>query len=229
VSRRRCSRTWRSWARACSRWWVAVPRDACVWDVDWLLQPSSTLVDWIGACISSPCVGRELSARVRRDAWSLAAGSRGRVHYVQLMVDPDAPSPDNPEFAEFLHWIVDDIPNGARMCRASACHRAVLVRVPRLRMRVQTAFELSTRPPAVVLTPTTTLTAAEDCGSQVNAACERCECRRVGPRPRHCAVHGTDAARGDPPLHLPAVPQPQRHAARCRWPSGQLPNGCWQA
>ena len=29
------------------------------------------------------------------------------------MVDPDAPSPDNPEFAEFLHWIVDDIPNGA--------------------------------------------------------------------------------------------------------------------
>jgi phosphatidylethanolamine-binding protein (PEBP) family uncharacterized protein len=29
------------------------------------------------------------------------------------MVDPDAPSPEEPVFAEFLHWIVDDIPSGA--------------------------------------------------------------------------------------------------------------------
>ena len=35
------------------------------------------------------------------------------------MVDPDAPSPDNPVAAEFLHWIVDDIPNGARAWRVS--------------------------------------------------------------------------------------------------------------
>lgn len=30
------------------------------------------------------------------------------------MVDPDAPSPDDPAYAEWLHWVVDDIPNGAK-------------------------------------------------------------------------------------------------------------------
>ena len=33
--------------------------------------------------------------------------------HAQLMVDPDAPSPEDPIFSQWLHWIVDDIPNGA--------------------------------------------------------------------------------------------------------------------
>ncbi|KAG5184326.1 phosphatidylethanolamine-binding protein [Tribonema minus] len=30
--------------------------------------------------------------------------------FTVVMVDPDAPSPDNPIFAEFLHWIAVDVP-----------------------------------------------------------------------------------------------------------------------
>jgi len=59
--------------------------------------------------------------------------SRGRVCYVQLMVDPDAPSPDNPEFAEFLHWIVDDIPNGAGargVHMSPSCARPLVLTAP---------------------------------------------------------------------------------------------------
>ena len=31
---------------------------------------------------------------------------------LQLMVDPDAPSPDNPKWADFLHWAVTNITCG---------------------------------------------------------------------------------------------------------------------
>ncbi|KGN64620.1 protein MOTHER of FT and TFL1 [Cucumis sativus] len=33
--------------------------------------------------------------------------------YTLVMVDPDAPSPSEPTFREWLHWIVVDIPEGA--------------------------------------------------------------------------------------------------------------------
>jgi phosphatidylethanolamine-binding protein (PEBP) family uncharacterized protein len=37
------------------------------------------------------------------------AGAAGK-RYTLLMVDPDAPSPDNPAMREWLHWIVTNIP-----------------------------------------------------------------------------------------------------------------------
>lgn len=37
------------------------------------------------------------------------AGSTDK-HYSLLMVDPDAPSPDDPKMREWLHWIVVNIP-----------------------------------------------------------------------------------------------------------------------
>ncbi|XP_031096522.1 protein MOTHER of FT and TFL1-like [Ipomoea triloba] len=33
--------------------------------------------------------------------------------YTLIMVDPDAPSPSEPTFREWLHWIVTDIPEGS--------------------------------------------------------------------------------------------------------------------
>ncbi|KAG0544436.1 hypothetical protein BDA96_02G275500 [Sorghum bicolor] len=30
--------------------------------------------------------------------------------YTLVMVDPDAPSPSKPEYREYLHWLVTDIP-----------------------------------------------------------------------------------------------------------------------
>ncbi|KAJ8549652.1 hypothetical protein K7X08_033359 [Anisodus acutangulus] len=51
-----------------------------------------------------------------------AAAQRPRVHikgspdsnnlYTLVMADPDAPSPNEPTFREWLHWIVTDIPEG---------------------------------------------------------------------------------------------------------------------
>ncbi|CAO2205147.1 unnamed protein product [Urochloa humidicola] len=33
-----------------------------------------------------------------------------RTFYTLLLVDPDAPSPSNPDLREYLHWLVTDIP-----------------------------------------------------------------------------------------------------------------------
>lgn len=33
-------------------------------------------------------------------------------HYSLVMVDPDAPSPDNPVMKEWLHWMVVNMPGG---------------------------------------------------------------------------------------------------------------------
>nr|BAJ33493.1 flowering locus T [Glycine max] len=33
-----------------------------------------------------------------------------RNFYTMVLVDPDAPSPSNPNFREYLHWLVTDIP-----------------------------------------------------------------------------------------------------------------------
>ncbi|GJN38522.1 hypothetical protein PR202_gb27572 [Eleusine coracana subsp. coracana] len=33
--------------------------------------------------------------------------------YTLVMVDPDAPSPSKPEYREYLHWLVTDIPESA--------------------------------------------------------------------------------------------------------------------
>ena len=143
---------------------------------------------------------------------------------VQLMVDPDAPSPDNPEFAEFLHWVVDDIPNGANLrslctssSRASTQVEAAPVRMSEVSTRIQLLFH-SDKHVALQVKATAAMLKVTDCQHR--------NCRRVGSRQGHRAVHGPDASRGDPPLHLSAVPQPQGHAARRRRPSGQLPNSC---
>lgn len=37
------------------------------------------------------------------------AGAPNKLHTL-IMVDPDAPSPDNPTMAQWLHWIVTNIP-----------------------------------------------------------------------------------------------------------------------
>nr|ATU06688.1 FTL2 [Lilium sp.] len=39
-------------------------------------------------------------------------GNDLRNFYTLVMVDPDAPSPSNPNLREYLHWLVTDIPGG---------------------------------------------------------------------------------------------------------------------
>jgi hypothetical protein len=51
--------------------------------------------------------------------YAAAPGKR----YTLLMVDPDAPSPDNPAMREWLHWIVTNIPGGLHSS-AGYSHRA---------------------------------------------------------------------------------------------------------
>jgi phosphatidylethanolamine-binding protein (PEBP) family uncharacterized protein len=51
--------------------------------------------------------------------YAAAPGKR----YTLLMVDPDAPSPDNPAMREWLHWIVANIPGGLHTS-ADHSHRA---------------------------------------------------------------------------------------------------------
>nr|WGZ76174.1 phosphatidylethanolamine-binding protein [Solanum melongena] len=56
-----------------------------------------------------------------------AAAQKPRVHikgspdsnnlYTLVMADPDAPSPTQPTFREWLHWIVTDLPEGADASR----------------------------------------------------------------------------------------------------------------
>nr|XP_016455132.1 PREDICTED: protein HEADING DATE 3A-like [Nicotiana tabacum]AFY06688.1 flowering locus T-like protein FT2 [Nicotiana tabacum] len=38
------------------------------------------------------------------------AGDDFRTFYTLVMVDPDAPTPSNPNLREYLHWLVTDIP-----------------------------------------------------------------------------------------------------------------------
>ncbi|XP_010270138.1 PREDICTED: protein HEADING DATE 3A-like [Nelumbo nucifera] len=40
-------------------------------------------------------------------------GSDRRKMYTLVMVDPDAPSPADPNMREYLHWLVNDIPGGS--------------------------------------------------------------------------------------------------------------------
>ncbi|CAJ2637415.1 flowering locus T-like protein [Trifolium pratense] len=40
----------------------------------------------------------------------IVGGNDLRNFYTLVMVDPDAPSPSNPNFREYLHWLVTDIP-----------------------------------------------------------------------------------------------------------------------
>nr|QLM02159.1 flowering locus T 2A_1 [Masdevallia coccinea] len=37
-------------------------------------------------------------------------GNDMRTFYTLVMVDPDAPSPSDPQLREYLHWLVTDIP-----------------------------------------------------------------------------------------------------------------------
>ncbi|XP_010247853.1 PREDICTED: protein FLOWERING LOCUS T-like isoform X2 [Nelumbo nucifera] len=39
-------------------------------------------------------------------------GNDLRIFYTLVMVDPDAPSPSDPNLREYLHWLVTDIPEG---------------------------------------------------------------------------------------------------------------------
>nr|BAO03231.1 RFT1 [Oryza rufipogon] len=40
----------------------------------------------------------------------VVGGNDMRTFYTLVMVDPDAPSPSNPNLREYLHWLVTDIP-----------------------------------------------------------------------------------------------------------------------
>ncbi|KAF6252583.1 phosphatidylethanolamine-binding protein [Scenedesmus sp. NREL 46B-D3] len=57
----------------------------------------------------SPCEHLRQAAQAPRVSYDAAAGKR----YTLLMVDPDAPSPDNPAVREWLHWAVTNIPAGS--------------------------------------------------------------------------------------------------------------------
>ncbi|XP_010242669.1 PREDICTED: protein HEADING DATE 3A-like [Nelumbo nucifera] len=39
-------------------------------------------------------------------------GNDFRIFFTLVMVDPDAPSPSDPNLREYLHWLVTDIPGG---------------------------------------------------------------------------------------------------------------------
>nr|QDK54859.1 FLOWERING LOCUS T-like 1 [Chenopodium ficifolium] len=47
-----------------------------------------------------------------------------RTFYTLVMVDPDAPSPSNPNLREYLHWLVTDIPGstGASFGQEIVCY-----------------------------------------------------------------------------------------------------------
>uniref|UniRef100_A0A383WGT2 Phosphatidylethanolamine-binding protein n=1 Tax=Tetradesmus obliquus TaxID=3088 RepID=A0A383WGT2_TETOB len=53
-------------------------------------------------------LGKAQAARAPTVEFAGAAGKR----HTLIMVDPDAPSPDNPAMREWLHWIVANIPAG---------------------------------------------------------------------------------------------------------------------
>ncbi|KAK4480812.1 hypothetical protein RD792_011663 [Penstemon davidsonii] len=43
-------------------------------------------------------------------------GDDFRTFYTLVLVDPDAPSPSNPNLREYLHWLVTDIPGTTGTC-----------------------------------------------------------------------------------------------------------------
>ncbi|XP_035838754.1 protein HEADING DATE 3A isoform X2 [Helianthus annuus] len=49
-----------------------------------------------------------------------------RAFHTLVMVDPDAPSPSDPNLREYLHWLVTDIPatTGARFVGSTNCVRS---------------------------------------------------------------------------------------------------------
>ncbi|KAL3616892.1 Protein VERNALIZATION 3 [Castilleja foliolosa] len=49
---------------------------------------------------------------VGRPRVEIGGSSDFRTLYTLVMVDADAPSPSNPHFKEYLHWLVTDIPGG---------------------------------------------------------------------------------------------------------------------
>ena len=98
---------------ACSRW--------CALSIIWLPSCTDPGCDTPVLCLQSKRYAR-LGQHPLSGAHLLDVMTRTRAitsHAImtgmpaQLMVDPDAPSPEDPKFAEFLHWVVDDIPNGA--------------------------------------------------------------------------------------------------------------------
>ncbi|KAJ8615800.1 hypothetical protein MRB53_035172 [Persea americana] len=53
-------------------------------------------------------------------------GNDLRNFYTMVMVDPDAPSPSQPDLREYLHWLVTDIPatTGATFGREIVCYES---------------------------------------------------------------------------------------------------------
>ncbi|KAK2415980.1 hypothetical protein P8452_61009 [Trifolium repens] len=55
--------------------------------------------------------GRELKpSQVANQPQVKIGGNDPSTFYTLVLVDPDAPSPSNPRFREYLHWLVTDIP-----------------------------------------------------------------------------------------------------------------------
>ncbi|XP_074310649.1 protein VERNALIZATION 3-like isoform X2 [Silene latifolia] len=54
------------------------------------------------------------------------SGGDLRNFYTMVMIDPDAPSPCNPSFREYLHWLVIDIPGntGAAFGQEVVCYES---------------------------------------------------------------------------------------------------------
>lgn len=45
---------------------------------------------------------------------TVSFGGTAGTFYTLIMVDPDAPSPDSPTMAQWIHWIVANIPGESR-------------------------------------------------------------------------------------------------------------------
>ncbi|XP_058804006.1 protein D3-like [Phymastichus coffea] len=54
--------------------------------------------------------GEELTPTIVKDPPALSWMSEDSSHYAILMVDPDAPSREDPKFREMLHWLVANVP-----------------------------------------------------------------------------------------------------------------------
>lgn len=55
-------------------------------------------------------LGNELTPTQVKDKPTLTWDAENGAYYTLLMIDPDAPSRQNPKFREFRHWLVMNIP-----------------------------------------------------------------------------------------------------------------------
>ncbi|KAI9120355.1 hypothetical protein K1719_007388 [Acacia pycnantha] len=81
--------------------------------VDWFVSEAKLTVQFGSKQVSNGCEIKPSLAADRPLVRVLAPSNNATNLYTLVMVDPDAPSPSEPTFREWLHWIVVDIPEGS--------------------------------------------------------------------------------------------------------------------